>query len=171
MRLWPVLWLLLALPLQAEMASDEYQTDAGAMSAEEREAARQRLADQIAAERARAEEAVRRAREEAERAAAQRAAQPLGERLIEARCLSCHDRRQIDAARFGPIGWTFTALRMQVLNGASLQPGERQVVVAHLAARSPERAAREWTLAALSFLVLIGSFVGLRIWLRRRLRS
>jgi mono/diheme cytochrome c family protein len=172
MRLWPVLILLaLIQPAHAEMAGDEYQTEAGGLSPEEREAARRSLADQIAAERARAEAAAARARQEKARLAAMRAARPEGERLIEARCQSCHDRRQIDAARFGPIGWNATILRMQVLNGAALQPGERQVIVAHLTAGSPERAAREWSLAAVSALVLAGALIGLRAWLKRRPRA
>lgn len=171
MRLWCVLvCVMLALPARAEMAGEDYQTEAGSLSPEEREAARQRLARQIAAERARAEAAAQKAEAEAEALAAARAARPPGEQLVEARCLTCHDRRQIDAAEFGPLGWTITVLRMQLLNGAELQSGERRVIASHLAADSQGRAALEWGLAALSGLALLA--VGLRAWFwwRRRAR-
>lgn len=140
--------LVLAVPLQAEMSGEDYRSGAGALSAEERAAARARLAELIAAERARAEEAARRARDEAARVAAERAALPRAERLIEARCRSCHDRAQIDAARLGSLGWSLTVLRMDLLNGARLAPGERAEIVRHLAARNPERTRLEWAVAA-----------------------
>lgn len=140
--------LMLAAPLQAEMGGEGYRSGAGGLSAEERAAARARLAEQIAAERARAEEAARRARDEAARVAVERAALPRAERLIEARCRTCHDRGQIDAAPLGTLGWSFTVIRMDLLNGARLAPGEGAEIVRHLAARNPERTRLEWAVAA-----------------------
>ncbi|MDZ7709745.1 MAG: hypothetical protein U5K36_06415 [Roseovarius sp.] len=172
MRLWCVLLcVMFALPARAEMASDDYQTEAGSLSPEEREAARQRLAERIAAERARAEDAAQKAQAEAEARAAARAARPLGEKLVEARCLTCHDRPQIDAAEFGPLGWNITVLRMQWLNGAELKSGDRRVIVSHLAAASQGRAVLEWGLAVLSGLALLVAVMATWLWWRRRARS
>lgn len=163
MGLWMVIALLaLALPLRAEMAGDDYQSDAGALSAEEREAARRRLAAQIAAERARAEETARQAQLEAEELSRALATRPLGAQLLEARCLTCHDRAQIDAARFGTLGWNMTVLRMQLLNGADLRRGERGAIVGYLVARDPGRNRLEWGLAGLTLLALIGIGIGLK---------
>lgn len=169
MRLWAVLTcILLALPARAEMAGDDYQTEAGSLTVEEREAARARLAAEIAAERARAEQAALEAQVAAEALAAARAARPLGEKLVEARCLTCHDTRQIDSADFGLIGWNITVLRMEFLNGATLQQGERGVIVAYLSARSPGRAVLEWGLVILLVMALLGAVFGFRHWKRRQ---
>ena len=138
--------LLASGTLHAEMAGDEYQTGAGALTEEELASSRARLSEEIAAERARAEDARRRAEAEAERVAAQRAARPLGERLVDMRCLTCHDEEQIAQATFGTPGWTLTVMRMEWLNGARLESGERSEIVAHLAARHPERNRSEWVM-------------------------
>ncbi|MFN3973089.1 MAG: hypothetical protein ACK4L4_17270 [Gemmobacter sp.] len=126
------------------MDAEAYQTEAGALTETERAAMRARLAAEIAAERAREEEARRAAQAEAERIAAARAARPLGERLVEARCLTCHDAGQIDRTALGVPGWTVTVLRMAWLNGARLEPGERRLIARHLAARHPVRNRIEW---------------------------
>lgn len=162
--------VMLALPARAEMAGEDYQTEADSLSPEDREAARQRLAGQIALERARAEDAARKAEAEAEARAAARALRPPGEQLVEARCLTCHDRHQIDAAELGPLGWNITVLRMQWLNGAELQSGERRVIASHLAAADKGRAAMEWGLAVLSGLALLAAGQGAWFWWRRRAR-
>ena len=49
-----LLCLLAAAPTHAEMSGADYESGAGALSADEREALRRKLADEIAAERARA---------------------------------------------------------------------------------------------------------------------
>lgn len=171
MRPWFVLVCgVLAFPVQAEMAGDDYQTEAGSLSPEERDAAPARLAAEIEAERARAEDAARKAQAEAEARAAARAARPLGERLVEARCLTCHDTRQIDAAGYGTIGWTVTVMRMEFLNGVTLQSGERGVIVSHLSARSQGRATLEWALVIMAAAALTGAVLGVRRWLRGRIR-
>ena len=154
---------LMAASVFAEMAGEDYQTDAGALSAEERAAVRARLAEEIAAERARAEETARAAATEARRREAEWAARPLGDRLVETRCLTCHDEGQIDAARFGTLGWTMTVLRMDLLNGAKLERGERSEIVRHLADRNPGRSRWEWTAASIAALTAAGAVVlGLR---------
>ncbi|MFN4101643.1 MAG: hypothetical protein ACK4GT_17915, partial [Pararhodobacter sp.] len=152
----------------AEPDAESYQTGAGALTAPERAEMRARLAAEIAVERAR-EEAARRASEaEAERVATERAARPLGERLVEARCLTCHDAGQIDRIAYGTPGWTVTVARMEWLNGASLEPGERAVIVAHLAARHPDRNRVEWTLLTAMAAVIAAAGLGALIWMRTR---
>ena len=169
MRIWMVLIVLaLAGPLQAEMAGDDYQTDAGGLTAGQREAVRARLAEQIAAERARAEADARQAQIAAEARARARAARPLGAQLLEARCLSCHDRGQMDAATFGTLGWTMTVLRMQVLNDADLNRGERAEIVAYLAGQNVSRSRLEWVVAALVLAGLVATGVGVVLRTRRR---
>lgn len=160
-------FFLFCAPLSAEMSGDDYQTGEDALTPSERAAARARLADQIAAERARAEEAARRAQEEAERRAAERAARPPGERLVEARCLGCHDTAQLRNVEFGRLGWTVTVMRMELLNGAELQRDERSEIARHLAARTPGRSGLEWALAV-GVLVLAAAALALGL---RRLRA
>lgn len=148
---------LMAAPLFAEMAGEDYQTDAGALSADERAAVRARLAEEIAGERARVEEAAKAAAAEVRRREAEWAAQPLGDRLVETRCLTCHDQAQIDAAEFGTLGWTMTVLRMDLLNGARLEHGERSEIVRHLADRNPGRSRWEWTAAVIAGVTAAGA--------------
>lgn len=159
---------LMPLVVTAEMDAEAYQTEAGALSEAERAAMRARLAAGIAAERAREQEARRAAQAEAERIATERAARPLGERLVEARCLTCHDAGQIDRTALGGPGWTVTVLRMEWLNGARLQPGERTAIVAHLAARHPERKRTERA-GLIAGTALVGALgFGSLVWRRRR---
>lgn len=161
--------LVLALapgPAPAELDAEAYETEAGALTEAERAAMRARLAAEIAAEQARAEEARLAAAREAARIEAERAARPLGERLLEARCLTCHDAGQIDRIAQGSLGWTATVLRMEWLNGARLDAGERGAIVAHLAARHPGRSRAEW--AAVIAAGVLAALVACGASLRRR---
>jgi cytochrome c5 len=170
MKPWVVLVLLFfAFPAQAEMSDSDYKTDAGSLSAEESEAVRRRLSDQIAAERAREEEAKRAAKAEAERIETEREARPLGAKLVEARCLTCHNAGQMQRAAFGTPGWTATVLRMEWLNGARLEPGERAVIIGYLAARNPDHNAREWIFVFAASMVV--AMMALAAWAFRRKRS
>lgn len=160
--------VLMPLGAASEPNADAYQTEAGALTQAERAAMRARLAAEIEEERAREEGARRMAQAEAERIEAERATRPLGVRLVEARCLTCHDAGQIDRTALGAPGWTVTVLRMEWLNGAVLEPGERGVIVEHLAARHPERNRSEW-IGLMSGSVLIAVFgFGALVWRRRR---
>ncbi|MCX7893135.1 MAG: hypothetical protein N2544_12305 [Burkholderiales bacterium] len=151
------------------MSADEYQAGARRLTPAERV----RAAEQIRLER---EAAARAERErEAEAAATRRAAEaalaarPLGVRLVEARCGGCHARDYFERQRFGYAGWWATVVRMQVVNGAVLGPGERGPIVAHLAATypaSPVGEALEWALVG---AVAIGS-VAAPWWILRRRR-
>lgn len=159
---------LVPLVATAEMDAEAYQTEAGALSEAERAAMRARLAAEIAAERAHEQEARRAAQAEAERIATERAARPLGERLVEERCLTCHDAGQIDRTALGAPGWTVTVLRMEWLNGARLEPGERRVIVQYLAASHPKRNRAEWLGLMWGFFVIAALGFGALVWRRRR---
>lgn len=160
--------LLLPAMSAAEPDAASYQTKAGALTDAERAAMRTRLAAEIAAERAREDEARRSAQAEAERIAADRAARPFGERLVEARCLICHDAGQIERTALGAPGWTVTVLRMEWLNGARLETGERVAIVAYLAARHTNRNVGEWA-AVLAASVLAASLaLGAWAFVRKR---
>jgi len=148
---------------QASTDWGDFETEMGVLPPDEAAEMRERIAAEIAAERARNEAARQAALLEAERIAAERAARPLGEQLLEARCLSCHDVGQIDLTRLGAPGWTITVLRMEWLNGARLEPGERAVIIGHLAARHPDRNRKEWALVLVATAAL-----GLGGWLWRR---
>jgi cytochrome c5 len=168
--LFLALFMVWAESAPAEMSGSDYQSQAARLSEEERERMRAQLAEEIEAERARAAEADRRARAEAEALAAARAARPLGERLTEDRCGSCHDPAELTAVRHGWLGWNATILRMSWINGASLQRGERQVIAGHLAARSAggrSQALLEWGILAAASSAI---FVLLRFLARRRAR-
>ncbi|MCC6008916.1 MAG: hypothetical protein JJU40_14750 [Rhodobacteraceae bacterium] len=160
--------LLFALAVKAGTDWGDFETEMGVLPPDEAAEVRALVAAEIAAERARDEAARQAAHAEAERIAAERAARPLGERLVEARCLSCHDAAQIADARLGTPGWTVTVLRMEWLNGARLEPGERAVIVAHLAAPYPERDRSEWAglVAGGGLIALLG--LGAWVWRRRR---
>lgn len=153
---------------QASTDWGDFETEMGVLPPDEAAEMRARIAAEIAAERARDEAAQQAALLEAERIAAERAARPLGEQLVEARCLSCHDAGQIDRTSLGAPGWTITVIRMEWLNGARLEPGERAVIVGHLSARNPDRTVMEW-----AFVVTVGAAVvalGLGAWVWRRMR-
>jgi len=157
---------LTPLAARAELDSEAYQTEAGGLSEAERVTMRARLAAEIASERAREDEVRRAAQAAAERVATERAARPLGERLVEARCLSCHDAGQIDSTVYGTPGWTMTVVRMAWLNGARIEPGERRVIVAYLSARHPDRSLVEWALVIIAGAIMLT--LGLWAWVWRR---
>jgi len=160
-------------PAQAEMCSGEYQSGARRLSKEEhaRETAR-RAAER---EKAEAAERARHAAEEAERLAhaQRRAALPLGARLIEDRCTACHAATMLAGERRGWLGWWAVVLRMEVFNGARFAPGERGVIVDHLAEHQAARQVRvvlEWIAAAGVVALAPLAWLGLRVSGRRARR-
>ncbi|MCC5986134.1 MAG: LPXTG cell wall anchor domain-containing protein [Pararhodobacter sp.] len=148
-----------APPAQAEMSFEDYETPPSDLSPQEADALRARIADEIAAERARAE---------AERIEAERlAARPLGERLVEARCAACHGPESYREADLGWLGWQATVWRMDMFSGAGLQRGQHAVIVDWLHAQYPPSGARR----AMEWLALLAGLVALALallWLRRR---
>lgn len=140
-RLTLVCTLMLLVPAHghADIDDREYEVNKAVRSAQERQriehefrAAREREAVQ---ERAEAEA-------EARRLAAERAAWealPFPVRLTHTRCTtSCHTEENYVGRRHNRIGWELVILRMQYLNDAELQDGERGVIASHLAASYPQ---------------------------------
>ncbi|MCC5983621.1 MAG: hypothetical protein JJU42_04570 [Rhodobacteraceae bacterium] len=160
--------LLLAPIAQAGTDWGDFETEMGVLPPDEAAEMRERIAAEIAAERARDEAARQAALLEAERIAAERAARPLGEQLVEARCLSCHDVEQIDSTTLGAPGWTITVIRMEWLNGARLEPGERAVIVSYLSARNPDRTVKEWAFVVTAGAAVVALGLGAWAWRRKR---
>lgn len=170
MRLVLAILALLLTSAQMDANTDwgDFDTEMGVLAPDEAARVRARLAAEIASERERQAEARRVAQAEADRLAAERAARPLGERLVEGRCLTCHDAGQIDRTTLGTPGWTVTVVRMEWLNGARLDPGERAVIVAHLAARHPDRNRMEWAVVLLMGAGVAALGLGAWVWRGKR---
>lgn len=159
-------------PAAAQMDWSETEIPPAPSDRESRDAIRAELESRAAAERARAAAAAEAERAAAARLDAARAARPAGERLLEARCLACHDRGQIDAQPHGAVMWWATVLRMELLNGATLHRGERAVLVAHLADGREARTRTEGfvlggLVALLTAVAVAARRVGRGAWRRR----
>lgn len=128
----------------AEMSDQEYRSNAGAVDP----ARRARLEAELAA--ARASEAAAGARREAEEGVRQRAwaeaqaQRPMGERLLEAHCSSCHVPTAVTGIRRGWLGWRWTVERMRWWHRAALGRHEARVIVEHLVQREPADAGQVW---------------------------
>jgi len=148
----------------AEMGSGDYQPPVPARSASPEE--RLREAERQVRERAEAERRVREAsrREEEARLARQRLLdeRPYAVRLTESRCAGCHGEGYYRERAHGTLGWLLVLLRMEWFNGARFEPGERRVIVAHLAGDAG--AARE----VAEFGLLVAGALGLFAWFWRR---
>ncbi len=134
------------------MAADE-QIVKGVESDEER----RRLQALLEAERQAAAAREAAAAAEAQHRQAQklleRESRPYPLRLTEQRCTGCHGLEELAHSRHGWLGWWVTVLRMEILHGARIGPGERAPIVAHLARSqpaTPPRQAAEWVVAALA---------------------
>lgn len=144
------------------MGSGDYQPPAPARSASPEE--RLREAEAQARARAEAERRAREAeqREEDARLARQQLldARPWPVRLTELRCAGCHGEAYHRERAHGTLGWLLVLLRMEWFNGARFEPGERRVIVAHLARdASAAREAAEFGLLAIG----VGA-LGLSAW-------
>lgn len=140
-----------AAAARAELCSGEYQPPARPASAIELK--KQEVELRRAQERALQAERERAAEQERRRVAelARRAALPPGARLVEDRCTVCHGGDYFAGRGHGRLGWTLVVLRMELLNGARLQVGERAVIARHMAqvhSGGAQRAAAEWLVAA-----------------------
>jgi hypothetical protein len=168
---WGAAALALLLPASvalAEMASEEYASEHALSSPAERERARARIEAERQEETRR--EAARQSEAEAARtrAEAERARRPYAERLLEARCGSCHALDALANTRHTLLGWHLTIARMRWWNGASMSQSEALTLAAHLAERQPSRGgARVVEMLVLALpLVLVGGFLW---WRRKRL--
>lgn len=109
----------------AEQGSRQYEPEAAALSAEESARVAAAIAADIERERQKARERVAREEQEALDAAHALANRPAGLRLFEQRCLTCHSKDALEPFRMSWLGWTYTTLRMQWINGATFGDGER----------------------------------------------
>jgi hypothetical protein len=155
----------LSRPAAAEMSADDYQTGARRLTP----AQQAQEAQRIRREREHAEAIEREREAQAEQARRQEqarlAARPPGVRLVEARCGACHGADYLRDHRYGWLGWWSVLLRMEYINGARFEPGERRVIVAHLASSLPAtstRAGLEWTAAAAVLALLLAGAWRLR---------
>ena len=172
---WVLRLLLLACMTSsvfAEMAGDEYQSPGRLRSHLERtkiehelEAARQR---EQQAERLTTQQQA----EERMRLQQQMQQRPLGARLLDQRCSTCHSVALVQQADRGELGWRWTVERMRWWHGAELQAGEATVLAAFLArTQGTDEARRQenrWILG-LGLMVngLLAWMVG-RWWYRNR---
>lgn len=168
-RLLLGLLALVPAPLPADMSFDEMmhekELEERSLTAQEFAAVQRRLEAEREEERRQLaqQEHEARLRQEAER---QRlAARPLGERLIEARCSSCHPPDQVTAGRHTRPVWHFTVARMRYWHGAELTLTEHGVIADHLTETQPaatRRAMAEYALLAVFFAAPFA------LWLRQR---
>lgn len=164
--------LLAAAPAGGEMGDREYAATETVKSAQILERRKREIEAELRAESRRAEE--ERAAEEARRLAreAELAARPYGVRLLEARCETvCHGLDRLAQARHGWLGWQAVILRMQHLNGALLDPGDRGDLARHLAAAqpaSPGEAALEYAVLPAALAVPFLGWAGWRRWRKRK---
>lgn len=172
-----LLFLVVALcgsaPARAEMCAGEYQSGARRLSKQERAREEARRAEER--ETAQALERTRRAADAAERLALaqRRAALPIGARLVEDRCTACHAAATLAAERRGWLGWWAVVVRMEFFNGARFVPGERSVIVSHLAehqAAGRLRVVFEWALAMAVVALAPLAWLGWKTASRRQAR-
>lgn len=170
--------LVCASAIYADIDPSEYELKSSIRSEKERERFRLQLeksrAEEVEHERAQAEIEARQQAEEKERLAAR----PYPVKLLEARCTKCHAATHYENQNHTWLGWLLVAVRMEYFNDAILNPGDRKVIVAHLAETYPANgsdALIEWLAQLLAALGPIGAwllFRGVRgAILKRRTRG
>lgn len=83
-------------------------------------------------------------------------------RLLEERCSRCHGEANIAGIEAGRLGWQRIIFRMQWINGATLLPGERDVLAEHLADVRPAgsfHVLAEYASAGVMLLVSLSAIV------------
>lgn len=119
--------------VQAEMSGDDYISTTPLASPQER----RRANAEVEAAKVQAEtDASRQRMQEGQRQMleARRLAQrPLGERLLDSRCVACHSLSVLDHNVKSPLGWRWTVERMRWWHGAKLSTEEVRQVSTHLA--------------------------------------
>lgn len=158
---------LAACPARGEMSAGDYQAGSRRMSNADRARESARVAEEHERAAVAAQDREAEAAEQKAALQARRQAMPPGARLVEDRCTTCHTTDVLSAYRRGWLGWWAIVLRMEMLNGARIDSGERREIVAHLSSRqrgSLARTAAEWTV----LLAVLGSPMVLGLWWRRR---
>lgn len=129
-----LLVLFLAGPGNAEMGSADYAAEGASMSEEER----RRMFDALEAEAEAARKREADADAEAERLVQARlAARSPAEIVVEEQCTLCHDAGNYTSAGHTLVGWLGVVLRMEWVNGAQLESGQRWMIGRHLAESHP----------------------------------
>lgn len=158
-----------ALPAHAEMAGDDYRSPSVLSSPQERA----RVAEELEAERQRmAFEAEQQQKAQARAMALQRQQaqqRPPGERLLDAKCTSCHSLDIVKSQHKSRLGWRWTVERMRWWHGASLEWGEAGVITQHLAQTRGAASSSIWLLAGAGVAV-VGIFFGMLHMRGRRVR-
>lgn len=120
------------------------------------------LAERAQAHHIAAEKARLRAAESA-RQAAVLMERPAGEQLLEARCLNCHPMELVLLTPRTRLAWEALIWRMQWINGAELESGERPIIAAYLTTVRPAPRRRAvFELIALGLLLTIPAVFVLR---------
>ncbi|HRP74765.1 MAG TPA: hypothetical protein PK725_00795 [Rhodocyclaceae bacterium] len=160
MRVW---WIVLTVAAvvfcpaaYGEMEGDEYLPPAPPLSQEEVLERREKVLEEARQARIAAD-----AQQEAEqlRREQELAARPPAQRLLELRCTGCHEIELVTLKPRTTFGWAWVTLRMQWINGAVLEPGERTRIATYLADHHrapPRRALIELAVAAMIVALLAG---------------
>lgn len=155
------------LPVHAEMSGDDYRSPAVLSSPQERA----RVAEELAVEQQRmALEAEQRQKAQAIATELQRwreQQRPLGERLLEAKCTSCHSLGIVKSQNKSGPGWRWTVERMRWWHGVSLEKGEAGVIAQHMAQTHGAASPAIWLLAGAG-VAGVGIFLGVRRMRGRR---
>lgn len=126
------------------------------------EAERDRIQQQIDADRARAsqrEQVERIAQQERERQwQAMQAQRPLGEQRVEQRCLTCHTPQLLAEQPRSLLQWGLVVQRMKWFNGADIPMAETYSIAQHLAETHPVTTVMRWldSLFLVSFFIVFG---------------
>lgn len=135
---WALLATLSVGAARAELESADYAPQGKAVPAGR---AREQIRIDIARD---LEQQARQAQREAEQAAQQRARaeaeearRPYPERLLHARCSTCHPLDAVLHPRHGWLGWQVVILRMRLFNRAPLDNAEQQVLAVELTRLRP----------------------------------
>lgn len=156
-----VVCMVIVQAAHAEMSGDDYRSPTVLSSPQERA----RVAEELEADRERMAREAERQQEayakwlEVERQREQQ--RPLGERLIDARCTSCHALDVVSAQRMSGLGWRWTVERMRWWHGAALGEGEASVITQHLAQTHGDASSSAWLVAG-SGVAMAGFIFGMR---------
>lgn len=89
------------------------------------------------------------------------------QRLVDTRCGACHSAELYACTGRSRLGWELVVVRMRLVNGARLAPGERAVIVHHLTEHHGAPLARVVAEGAAA-VALLGAAAGAGLWRRRR---
>ncbi len=149
------------LPVHAEMSGDDYRSPSVLSSPQERA----RVAEELEVERQRMVlEAEQRQKAQAIAMALQRQREqqrPLGERLLDEKCTSCHSLGIVKSQNRSGLGWRWTVERMRWWHGVSFEKGEAGVIAQHLAHTHGAASPAIWLLAGAG-VAGVGIFLGVR---------